>query len=183
MNNKLKLLTFAAIAAFLGVIVWAVMSVPAEIPPEEAKKEEPKFMDYGPNTIREEQNGKLIWEVSSESSRMDMKTKETVMNKITGKYYQKDGKILTVTAPKGFYTDTTRHMKLVEGVKAVNSDGSTLTSKELEWLDKEGVLVATGDARLVRPDLEASGDRLEAREGFDVFVAIGKAHVVRKNAN
>jgi len=85
MSNKLKLFTLIAIAILAGVIVWAVATVPEPQEEVDAKKNAAKYMDYGPNTIREEVNGKLIWEITSESSRMNLQTKETEMVKIVGK--------------------------------------------------------------------------------------------------
>ncbi len=163
------------------VIVWAVLTVPKPPSEEDIKKEQTKYMEYGPNTIREEQNGKLIWEIVSESSRMNLQTKETEMNKITAKYYQANGNVLTLTAPKGYFDEKTQNIKLTDGVKAINTDKSELTSKELEWTAKEGRLVAAGAAKLVKEDLEVSGDKLEAWDDFEQFSATGHAHIVRKN--
>ena len=184
MNNKLKMLTFAAIAAFIGVIAWAVLSVPPEINKEQVQveKERAQFIEHGPNTIKEELNGKLVWELSSESSRTNVKTHDTELNKLTGKYYQANGNVLTVTANKGIYNEVKKTMKLMGEVKAVNTDTSVLTCKELEWVEKDGCMIAVGDAKLVRPDIEATGNRLEAWDGFERFKAVGKAHIIRKNS-
>jgi len=89
--------------------------------------------------------------------------------------------VLTLTAPKGFYDEKTQNIKLTEGVKATNTDKSELTSKELEWVAKDGRLIASGSAKLIREDFEATGDKLEAWGDFDQFRAEGNAHLVRKN--
>lgn len=178
MNRKSTPLILASVIVLTVGIAWTVLTVPQE--PADAP-EEPKSMEYQENFLSEEKNGRVIWDLRAESSTVDMATQGTVFKNPVGHYYREDGTVLTLTAPGGAYDSATRNVKLSGGVKATTTDGSTLTSDELEWVAGEDRLIATGNAVFVQPELEVRGHKIEAQAAFTVFRAEGNAYVKKEN--
>ncbi len=177
--ERKKIAAVGAAVLFAAFAAWTALSVPeppAPADPNEKKRE----MEYGSNTIREEVGGKLIWELTTASSSVDVKTQDTTFKDAKGKYYFADGKELVLTAKEGRYENKTRNIKLMGGVEAVMSDGSKLTSRELEWVAQEDRLVATGKAKVSKPDISLEADRIEGWDQFQEFRATGHAHIVRE---
>ena len=179
MNRKSTILIAAAVLLLAVGIFWTVVTVPEEAP-EEAP-DEPKIMEYQSNFLSEERHGRVIWDIKAEATSVDMTTQATVFKNPVGHYYQEDGNVLTLTAASGTYDSATKNVKLSGGAKATTSDGGVLTSDTLEWVAGEDRLVAAGKAGLTRQDLEARGDKIEAREAFSVFRAEGSAYIKKEN--
>ena len=178
MNRKRTPLIVAALFALAAGIAWTVFTVPEE--PAEAP-EEPKAMEYQSNFLSEEKNGRVIWDLAAESSTVDMATQGTIFKNPVGHYYREDGTVLTLTAPGGRYDSGTKNVKLSGGVKAVATDGSTLTSEELEWVAGEDRLIATGSAVFSQPGIEVRGNKIEAQAAFTIFRAEGHAYIKKEN--
>ena len=82
MEKKMKMVMLLAAAAFIGGIAWVVFSVPKEENVKEAGDPGPRLMEYSSNTIREEKDGKVIWEIYAEQSQMNVDTQDTVFQNI-----------------------------------------------------------------------------------------------------
>lgn len=175
MGNRGKTILGVLAAVVVGFVIWTVTTVPK--PPAEEKKTGPVEMEYGANTIREEKGGRLVWELTTESSSMDINTQATKFKNATGKYCFEDGRVLTVKAPSGSYDSAKHRVKLSGGVTAEISDGTKLVGETLEWVETDGRLVAEGNARVSRPDILATGDRIEAWDQFENIRATGHAHI------
>lgn len=169
----------AIIVAFAALAAWTVFSIP-DAPPAKPDAAKTREMEYGENTIREEIGGKLLWELTTSSTSMDVKTQATTFKAAKGKYYFPDGKVLTLTAPEGSYDSKTRNVKLKGGVVATMTDETKLTSKELEWVSGKDRLIATGEARVSQPGMYLEADRIETWNKFQEFKATGHAHVVKE---
>ena len=169
----------AVIVVFAALAAWTVFSIPDApvVKPDQAKTRE---MEYGENTIREEIGGKVIWELTTSSTSMDVKTQATTFKDAKGKYYFPDGKVLTLMAPEGSYNSKTKNVKLTGGVTATSTDEMKLTSKELEWVSGKARLIATGEARVSQPGMYVEADRIESWNEFQEFMATGHAHAVKE---
>ncbi|MBR5163082.1 MAG: LPS export ABC transporter periplasmic protein LptC [Schwartzia sp.] len=178
--GRKKLAAIGAVVIFAALAAWVTLSIPEPPAPQDPGATKKKEMEYGKNTIREEVGGKLIWELTTASSSIDVKTQDTTFTGAKGKYYFEDGKVLVMTAKEGRYESKTRNLKLIGDVEAVMSDGSKLTSRELEWVAKEDRLIATGKARVSKPDVSLEADRIESWDQFQEFRATGNAHLVRE---
>lgn len=177
--NRKKIAIWASLLIAVGFVAWTALSIPDPPEPVPANAQKPKEMVYGQNTIREEIGGKLLWEITTSSTSMDMKTQSTVFKDAKGKYYFPDGKVADLTAPEGSYDSKTKKVKLVGGVTATMSDGTKLTSKELEWVGDKGRLIATGTAHVEQPGMSIDADRIETWEQFQAFQATGNVHMVQ----
>ena len=177
MNKRAKVLTAAAVALAVGLIVWAVATVPDA--PVVKENPEQKTMTYDGNTISEEKNGRKIWELTADHMEVDVKTQDMSMEGITGHFYAENGTITDLKADKVVYGGKSKDVKLTGNIKVTSSDGAILTSKELEWLNQKEILSAIGDVRAVREDVFLTADRVDSSDGFNKVKATGHAHVER----
>ncbi len=178
MERKKIAVIGAVVAAFAAFIAWTVFTIPEPVVPTKEDAAKKREMEYSENTIREEVGGKPAWELTTSSSKMDVKTQTTTFKDAKGKYYLEDGSELTLTAPEGVYNGKTKNVKLKGGVTATTTDGKKLTSKQLEWISGKNRLVATGKAKVSQPGMTLSADRIEAWDEFRRFRATGHAHYV-----
>ena len=179
MNGKRKLLLGLAGILFICVVVWAVRTVP-DAPARQPLETESKTMTYEGNTIKSEKNGKLVWELTSETMTMDADTKDVDMENLTGKFYgEGEGRTLTLTAKHGHYDAKTKDVTVTEEIDVKTSDGAALTCDKLMWAEKEAKLTADGNAYIKHEDMEATADKIESTNLFHHFKAIGHAHNVK----
>ncbi len=169
----------AVIAVFIAFTAWTVFSVP-DAPVVQTDPAKTREMEYGENTIREEIGGKLLWELTTSSSAMDIKTQSTTFKDAKGRYVFADGNEMTLTAAEGSYDSKTKNIKLKGDVTATMTDGKKMTSKELEWVSGKDRLVATGNARVSQPGMYIEADRIETWNEFKEFMATGHAHIVQE---
>ena len=154
-------------AAFLGLILWAVLSVPK--PPEQTDAQQgPRIMSYEDNTLHEEQDGRTVWTLTAQNMSVDIDTQDTTMKGIEGTFYSEDGNTLSLKADTGHMDSTTHDVVLTGGVYAETSNGVTLRANALHWT-----------AVLTRDDLRASGDRITSADEFEKFAIEGNAHIIK----
>ncbi len=176
MDNKLKILMSVGAIFFVCLVVWTIRTTP-KAPPIIETVEPPATMEYEGNTIVEEVNGKKIWEITSDRIRVDTANQNVEFETINGKFYQEDGRVLELTANEGNYNQKTRDIHVEGEVKVVDSDGSTLTSEELNYTGKDGTIIALDNVQITKDDLRAFGDRAESSDGFQHFFLKGHARV------
>ena len=119
-------------AAFLGLVLWAVLSVPK--PPEQTDAQQgPRIMSYEDNTLHEEQDGRTVWTLTAQNMSVDIDTQDTTMKGIEGTFYSEDGNTLSLKADTGHMDSTTHDVVLTGGVYAETSNGVTLRANALHW--------------------------------------------------
>ena len=175
MSNRAKALAAVIAALAVGLVVWAVATVPDA--PKIVPQPDKKTMSYDGNTISEEKNGRKIWELTSEHIEVDVDTQDVTMQGITGHFYAEDGKVAELKAESGVYGGKSKDIKLTGGIVVTYSDGAILVSKEMEWKSQEEILTALGDVKSVREDLLITADKIESSDSFNKVKAVGHAHL------
>lgn len=179
MSTRAKIFTAIGIILFVCLIVWVVRTTP-DTPPPIKNVAPPTVMEYEGNTITEEKDGKIIWELTSEKMRIDSVTQNIELDGVTAKFYQHDDeKSWTLTADKGIYYDSDSIIHVEGNVKVTNSDGAELTSDQLEWLGEEDTLAAIGNVKISKDDMRAYGDIAYSDNGFRHFGLLGHAKVLK----
>lgn len=158
MIEKLKNLSLtqkailAIVVPLICVIVWAVFSVPTlpdkKVADEMAKKA--KIMVYENNTMREEQDGKVIWELKARRTEMNGDTRSATCEGITGFFYMDDGTVVTGSAQGGGYDGKTKDVFLEGEAVIETDDGRRLTADKIIWKAAEQKAVAEGHAHLTK---------------------------------
>ena len=178
MDKKTKILVAVGIFLFICLIIWTVRTTPQAPDPKE-RIDPPTTMEYEGNTIVEEKNGVKIWEISSEKVRVDSTTQIAEFDKVSGKFYQEDGKVLQLTAKNGTYNQVTKDVHLEGDLEVLDGDGGKLTSKNLDWIGAEEILIANEDVKIFKDDMQAFGDRAESKDGFQHFFLKGNARILK----
>ncbi|MBR1761151.1 MAG: LPS export ABC transporter periplasmic protein LptC [Schwartzia sp.] len=178
--SRKKIALWGLLAAFAAFAAWTALSIPEPPAPIPESEQKPKEMAYGENTIREEIGGRLLWELTTSTTKVDVNTQATTFKDAKGKYCFEDGRVLTLTAAAGSYDSKAKNLKLTDGVQAVMSDGSRITAKSLEWVGGEDRLVAEGDAHVSQPGISVKADRIETWDQFQEFRATGHAQIVKE---
>lgn len=181
LRNKNKIALYGIIIAVLAVCVWAVMSRPAP-QKKTVDTDKDQSMDYMGNKIVEEKNGKKIWEITAETITMDPDTKKAAMKNITGKYYDDNGKTLTLTAPEGTYDDVGKDIILDKGVHVEGDDGLVFDSQKVSWSSEKQLFTGEGSVKIKKGDMTAEGDTIESSNAFTQFKLTGNAHIVKGSA-
>lgn len=176
----MKKLLYGSGALLVAIIIWAVFTVPQPPSAEEVAKNAKKFMEYGNQTIFEDKNGKRIWEIKTEKSKVEIATQNAEFYNIIGHFYFEDGKTLEVKAAHGYYNDKTKDVTLDGGVRAIRSDGAVLVGDKIVWQGKKEIMSAIGKARFTKDDLIAEGDKIDGYNGFEEFKITGHAHIMRQ---
>ena len=110
---------------------------------------------------------------------VDVDTKDVELTGLSGKFYEEDGRVVSVTADHGSYKSDTKDIQVDGNVAIETTDGAALTCGKLLWTEAEGKLTAAEDAYIKQDDMQARADRIESTNGFSHFKAIGKAHIVK----
>ena len=178
MDNKIKILIGAGIIFFICLVTWVIRTTP-KAPPLKEKIDPPTVMEYEGNTITEEKNGVKLWEMSADKIKIDSVTQLAEFDKIDGKFFQDDGKVLKVTANKGVYNQQTKDIHIEGEVVLYDADGAKLTSKNLDWSNKEETITATEDVKIFREDVRATGDFASSSDGFKHFFMKGNVKILK----
>lgn len=172
-RKKIAIYLFALF--IIGVLYWAYASRPNV---EEYAKQK-SVMTYSSNTIKEEVDGKLIWECYAETTTVDQDSQIMTMENIKGTFYRDDGNKINITADKGMYDQKKKDMMLEDNIHAKSTDDMTFDTDKITWNGEQKILICEGNVKITKPGLQATSDRAESKDAFQSFKLIGNAHIIR----
>ena len=178
--NKRKIGIVLLLVAAAALVYWAYISRPHV---EQSSDEPDKTIVYKNNTIKEEINGKLIWECSAETMTIDQDTQTITMENIKGTFYRDDGSSITLTAPKGTYDQKNKQLEMEKDIHAESTDGMTFDTGKIAWDGQQGVLTCTDNVKITKPGMQATADKAESKDAFRNFKMMGHAKLVKGDAN
>lgn len=184
MSIREKILASALVIFFVCLVVWVVRTTPKTPPPQE-KIAPPTVMEYEGNTIIEEHDGKIIWELTCEKMRVDTLTQNIELDGVQCKFYQRDEekgeeKIWELTAAKGLYFQTQKNIHVEGDVKIINSDGAELVSEKIDWFGEQEMLVASNNVIVTNSDgAKLWSDTVNWFTAEDKVVATGNVKIVK----
>lgn len=180
MSTREKLLAAVVLIFFVCVVVWAVRTTPDAPPPIE-KVEPPTVMEYEGNTIVEEKDGQIIWELTCSKMKIDSITQNAELDDVIWKFYQRDKdpeKIWELKAAKGIYYQTEKFIHVEGDVSVTNSDEDELLSDNLDWHFEENKLIATDKVQVTSHDGgKLSGDKLDYDVAENKIIATGNVKI------
>ena len=177
MTTKQKILSAAGILLLISLIVWTVRTIPN--PPAKEESKEPHVMTYDGNTLKEEADGRVTWELTAESISINADTQDAEMQNLKGKFYEKDGTVVDVKADHGSYQHASKNVIVDTNIEIKTTAGSERTCQTLMWVAEREMLAAEGDAHIKKADMRGNADRIESTDGFNRIKLIGKAHIER----
>ena len=181
MSTRAKILTAVAVIFFVCLVVWVVRTTPDTPPPLE-KFDPPTVMEYEGNTLTEERDGVIIWELTCEKMRVDSVTQNMELTGVKGKFYQRDEKNLTweLSAARGIYYKTDNIIYVEGDINLTNSDGAKLTCDMLEWFSAEEKLAATDNVNVLNSDgATLAADKVEWFSAEERIVATGNVKLAK----
>lgn len=178
MSTRGKILLSIFGLMFAALIFWVVSTTPKE-PPKVEKVMPPKVMEYEGNTISEEVNGVKIWDLTADKVLIEVKTQNAELQNIVGHFYQEDGKSIELRAKYGNYDNESKNVHVEGDVVVTTSEGAKLTSDKLDWISQDELLIAKGKVKILKDDIQATGDRAESKDGFRRFLLKGRAHIIK----
>lgn len=183
MSTREKLLALTVVIFFVCVVAWVVKTTPPEPPPME-KVAPPTVMEYEGNTITEEKDGRIIWELSCEKMKIDTLTQNIELDGITAKFYQHDKetdeeKSWELKADKGIYYQVNKVVHVEGEVAVKNSDGAELISDKLDFFADNELLIATGNVKIKKDDMRAFGDLAYSSNSLGKFGLSGNAKILK----
>lgn len=181
MTKNQKIIIGIVLAALTAMCIWTIQSVPGRI--TEAPPLEKRVMTYNGNTLVEEKDGRVLWELTAETMEVDIDTQDAEIANLDAKFYTEDGRTIHVNAKKADYRAKEKILTAEGGIKGESTDGMHLLAEKLEWKSKENELALIDNAELKRDSdaLKAQGDRIESVDGFNRFKIIGHAHLEKGN--
>lgn len=175
--TKKNAVILAVILAVIALIVWAYESRPNTEKIQQSQ--ENKVMVYHNNTLKEEVNGKLIWECYAETMSVDQNSQIFTMENIKGTFYREDGTKIEITAPKAVYEQKQKNIEMLDGVQAKSSDELKFKTDKVVWDGNKGILTCEGNVDISKPGIRATGDKAESKDAFTNFKLMGNAHVIK----
>lgn len=179
MSTRNRILIAAVVIFFVCLVVWVVRTTPTTPPPAE-KFEPPTIIEYEGNTITEEQDGKIIWELTCDKMRIDTVTQNIELDGVKGKFYQhdEDEKIWELTAATGIYYQVQKNILVKGDVVVTNSEGAKLLSDELEWIAEQELITASGNVDVTNSEgAQLLSDKLEWFAKQELVSASGNVKV------
>lgn len=126
MSTREKIFAAIVVIFFVCLIVWAVRTAPPTPPQPKEKIDPPTVLEYEGNTIVEEVDGVVIWELTCSKMRIDSVTQLAELDDVIAKFYQHEkDKVWQLTAKKGLYDQNSKLIH-VEGEVVVTEE----TAKE-----------------------------------------------------
>ena len=183
MKLKTALISLVSIALLGGGIFYFLKS---ETPPPELSATDSKVkvaMSFADNKITQEENGKILWELTAETIEVDSVTQNVVLHNVQGTFYSDQGTTLVITSHEGSLNSKTRDVLLTGDVHAVASDGGDLTAPELLWQEQTKLLLGNGGVKVVKDATTLTGDKLEGDSVLNKIKVFGHAQVVTKEAS
>jgi LPS export ABC transporter protein LptC len=166
------------VAAFLAGVLYYYLR---EEPVKESTSQSSVLtrMTFSGSQLREEQDGKPLWELTAPVIEVDSTTTWIYMTDLKGKLYRPDGTKIDVTAKNAVINPRARDIELSGGLRMVAEDGTSLTADKGRYDGKEHKIYASGSIRATQADIVMTADELETDDKFDTLVVRKNARIVK----
>ena len=178
MNAREKLLAVTVIIFFVCVVVWVVRTTPKEPPPVE-KVDPPTTVEYEGNTIVEEKDGQILWELTCSKMVIDSVTQNAELDDVIWKFSQHEqNKIWELKSDKGIYYQAEKFIHVEGNVNVTNNDGAQLLSDKMDWYFEKQILTATGNVSVDNNDgAKLWSDKLDWFVAEERLIATGNVKI------
>lgn len=181
LQNKKIILAIIAAAASLAIVFFWLINSPAPAPIINNNPAElglnAKVLN---SSVKEERDGKIIWELKIGEMEYNKNTDTNTMKSITGKWYREDGSYLDIAADGGTIVMTKKDITLQGNTKVILSSGGELTADELQWQQAEDKITAHGNVKMKKDDMAASAEHVVTDTGLEKIRLEGNAEVQRR---
>lgn len=172
--TKLNIIILSIIAAIFATIYWAYF-----LAPKTSDTDKVKLVVYENNVLKEEENGKLIWQLSIGKMSINPLTQKAIIENVEGTFYNEDNTELHVKAEYGEYDEKTRNVVFNKGFNVTSNTNVKFTSENLLWNNDEKVLIADGNVIITKDDLKATANKAISKDNFKNFKLMGNAKIIK----
>ncbi len=148
-----------------------------------ADSQEQTALTFAGNKITQEENGRLLWELTADAIEVDMVTHNATLHNLKGTFYADDGTVMNITSDNGTLDSKTQDVVLTGAVHGVTSTGGDFTSPAANWQGQNHLFVGTGGVRVTKDGTVLTGDRLESDTVLNKIKVTGHAHIVSQGGN
>ena len=175
---------FAAIVAvfFVCLIVWAVRTAPPTPPTiDKDDIDPPTVLEYEGNTIVEEVDGVVVWELTCSKMRIDSVTQLAELDDVIAKFYQHEkDKVWQLTAKKGLYDQNSKLIH-VEGEVVVTEETAKewqLTADKADYDQNNKLIHAEGNVVVINNEnAKLTSQMLDWFGEQEMLVATGEVKI------
>ena len=180
--KKTTYLMIACIVLFLvGGLYYFLKDEPFAPPkPIEVEQVQPVAnLTYVGNSIKQDKDGKPLWELAADTIEIDPTTKNIKMQNIKGVFFQANGGTVNITAPGAILDSKTKDIVMTGKVQAIASDGSTFTAQEARWLGQQELFYGSGGVVVTKEDTIMTGEKIESDANMAKIKVFGNAKIVQ----
>jgi LPS export ABC transporter protein LptC len=153
--------------------------LPSSPPKVEPTVQEASKLSYVGNSLTEEKDGKMLWELKAETIEIDDDTKNVQMKNVIGTFYQDKGGKIEIKAPEAFLDNKTKDITMPVKVEAIASDGGTFAANEVRWSGQEQRFYGSGNIVVTKDDAVITGDKIESDATMEKVKVYGNAKVIK----
>lgn len=177
---KKKITAVIALAVVLiGGFIWYVMGEGPSISKTVKEQVPDRMMSYSGNVLKEEKNGRLVWEVTAETMQVNTQTNVVSMQKMKGKFYREDGVVIELTAEEATYNQKKELITMKGSIEASESDGSSMKADAAKYDAKKKRLYCSGNVEVNKDGYLVTGDRMTADQVTGKVRVDGNAHAIQ----
>ncbi len=172
----------AVIALFvvlIGGFIWYISDEGPDITQKVKEQVPDRMMTYSGNVLKEEKNGKLIWEVTAENMQIDIQTNAVSMKNMKGTFYREDGTITELSAKEASYNQKKNIITMKGSIEASQSDGGKLKADKARYDGKKKHLYCDGNVEVNKDGYLVTGDHLVADHTTGKVRVDGNAHAIQ----
>ena len=180
MKKTTYLMIAFSVLFLVGGLYYFVKDEPLvpQTPAVVEKVDQVSTSSYVGNSIKEEKDGKPLWEIAAETIEIDVTTKNVNMKNIKGTFYQTNGGKIDITAPGAVLDSKSKDIVMTGKVQAIASDGATFTAQQTHWSGQQRTFYGSGDVVLTKDGSVMTGDNIESDADMAKMKVYGNAKIV-----
>lgn len=177
--NKKQKAYFAALIAFIALMLWAFISAGvithnfnrSQIQTDQNRQE---ALIQG-IILTETKDNHKYWEIYGENGNYDSKNGVAMLDNVIGNFFgQNDEVSMSFESSKGTYNENKKQIILYDNTYIVLKDFTTLKANRLEWSGTDSPIVAKGNVVITRNDeFLALANSVEISPDYETFKIIG----------
>lgn len=177
---KKKITAIIALSAVLiGGFIWYISDEGPDIAQKVKEQTPDRMMTYSGNVLKEEKDGKLIWEVTADNMQIDIETNAVKMQNMKGTFYRDDGTVTELSAKEASYNQKKNIIAMKGSIEASQSDGGKLKADQARYDGKKKHLYCDGNVEVNKDGYLVTGDHLVADQTSGKIRVDGNAHAIQ----
>lgn len=177
--KKQIIAVIALTVTLIGGFFWYIMDDNPNISKTVKEQVPDRTMSYSDNVLKEEKNGKLVWEMTAEGIEVDLESNHVTLKSLKGTFYRENGVVTELTAEEGAYDQTKGLITMKGAIKANESDGAMIKADAARYDSKKKHLYCDGNVEVKKDGYLVTGDHMLADQVSGKIRVDGNAHAIQ----